>query len=98
MCCIRFEIVFDFFHQFYNRYFDTDEKIVYMSGRLPHTFVENFETMSSSSSTSKKGRLMYSYHTHRDMMYSFAEFFNLQFDGPGILSYTEVLMYNVWQF
>ena len=70
------------FRMFYSRYFDNEEKIVYMSGSLPRLFVENFNNVLSANK--KASRLLYSYHTHRDMMYSFAEFFNLRFEGPGV--------------
>lgn len=53
-----------------------------MSGALPRRFVENFNHFLTSNH--KDARMMYSYHTHRDMLYSFAEFFHLKFSGPGV--------------
>lgn len=70
------------FRIFYSRYFVADDQVVYMSGKLPFRILKNFDNVLNG--LPNKARKLYSYHTHRDMMYSFASFFGISFHGPGV--------------
>ncbi len=68
-----------------SRLFGTTEQIVYVSGELPHEIVRNLyagvrATLASSTAAGVSASpyfRFYSYHAHREMMYSIAHFFQI---------------------
>ena len=70
------------FRLFFSHFFSRDDQVVDMSCKLPSRILQNFDSVLNG--LPNKARKLFAYHTHRDMLYSFAAFFGISFDGPGV--------------